>query len=170
MNSRVLRRYLGFGATYFLLSLVVFVLCFPIYWMVRGSLTNVWDVNAYPPTWIPEPIAWENYAEVFRRAPLPVYFLNTMVIVVLAIIGAVLSSSLVAYGFAFLRFPGRSLIFLVMLATLMVPLSVRLIPLFVLYKELGWLKTALPLVVPISLGARHISSSFASSSGGYLLL
>lgn len=137
---------------YSLLIAVSAILTLPFLWMVSASLKGSEEIFAIPPTWIPEEIHWGNYAEVFDRMPFLLYLRNTAFITVLTILGTVLSSSLVAYSFACLRWPGRDLIFLFVIATMMIPLHVIMIPLFVIFKELHWLNTYKPLIVPAFLG------------------
>ena len=84
--------------------------------------------------------------------PFVVYLRNSVFITIMTVAGVVLSSSLVAYAFACLRWPGRNVLFMVILATMMLPLQVTMIPVFVLFKELGWLNTYNPLIVPAFLG------------------
>ena len=143
-----LRKALIYGA----LLAVSAALLLPFAWMVSTSLKGNEAIFAIPPEWIPETLRWENYAEVFERMPFLLYLRNTAVITVLCIIGTVFSSALVAYSFACLRWPGRDALFLFVIATMMLPLQVIMVPLFVLFKELGWLNTYKPLVVPAFLG------------------
>ena len=143
-----LKKALVYGA----LVAVAAVLLLPFAWMVSTSLKGNEAVFALPPQWIPEAPRWDNYAEVFRRMPFLLYLRNTSVITALTIAGTVLTSSLVAYAFACLRWPGRDALFLFVVATMMLPLQVIMIPLFVLFKELGWLNTYKPLIVPAFLG------------------
>lgn len=124
----------------------------PFLWVVSTSLKGSEQIFTIPPQWIPDRLHWENYAEVFRRMPFLAYFRNSVMISILTIIGVVGSSSLVAYAFACLRWPGRDALFIVILATMMLPLQVTMIPIFVLYKELGWLNTFKPLIVPAFFG------------------
>lgn len=137
---------------YGVLVAVAVVLLLPFAWMVSTSLKGNEAIFAIPPQWIPETVRWDNYAEVFERMPFLLYLRNTTVITVLTIIGTVLSSALVAYAFACLRWPGRDALFLFVIATMMLPLQVIMIPLFVLFKEFGWLNTYKPLIVPAFLG------------------
>jgi ABC-type glycerol-3-phosphate transport system permease component len=120
--------------------------------MVSTSLKGNEAVFAIPPQWIPETLRWDNYAEAFRRMPFLLYLRNTSVVTAFTILGTVLSASLVAYAFACLRWPGRDTLFLFVVATMMLPLQVIMIPLFVLFKEFGWLNTYKPLIVPAFLG------------------
>jgi multiple sugar transport system permease protein len=127
-------------------------LLLPFFWMLSTSLKANEAIFAIPPRWIPETLHWANYREVFERMPFLLYFRNTTVITVMTIIGTVLSSSLVAYSFACLRWRGRDALFIFVIATMMLPLQVIMIPLFVLFKEFGWLNTYKPLIVPAFLG------------------
>ena len=112
------------------------------------SLKNPGDIFLFPPTWIPNPIRWENYVEAMTKADFGRYFLNTTIITLVDIVAKVMSCSLVAFAFARLRWWGRDVLFMVMLSTLMLPQQVTLIPQFIIYRQLGWIDTFLPLIVP----------------------
>jgi ABC-type glycerol-3-phosphate transport system permease component len=120
----------------------------PLAWIISTSLKTQGQVFAYPPIWIPKPIMWSNYVEALDRAPLLRWLGNTAIITAFAITGNVLTSSMVAFGFARLRFPGRDALFILLLSTMMLPQIVTLIPRFILFKSLGWLDTFLPMIVP----------------------
>lgn len=124
------------------------LLMVPFVWTVSTSLKEYKDIFVWPPQWIPRPIRWQNYSEALTVLPFGRFAINTAYIVAAGVLGTVLSSSLVAFGFARLRFPGRDLLFLIMLATMMLPGVVTLIPVFVLFRYLGWINTPLPLIVP----------------------
>jgi multiple sugar transport system permease protein len=138
--------------THAVLLLCGLVMIFPLYWMVATSLKFPDQINRFPPVWIPDPVNWASYPEALASRPFGRWFGNTFLIAALVIVGELLSSSFVAYGFARLRFPGRDVLFVLLISTLMVPLIVRLIPLFILFKQLGWVNTFLPLVVPSFFG------------------
>jgi len=129
---------------------VIFLI--PFLWVVSTSLKGNEQIFTVPPQWIPERLHLENYARVFERMPFATYLRNSVFITIMTVIGVVMSSSLVAYAFACLRWPGRNFLFMVILATMMLPLQVTMIPVFVLFKELGWLNTYNPLIVPAFLG------------------
>ncbi|MDQ3539571.1 MAG: carbohydrate ABC transporter permease [Chloroflexota bacterium] len=129
---------------------VVFLI--PLFWLITTSLKTQGDVFAYPPVWIPDPLRWSNYAEAAERAPLGQWLKNTSIVTGLAVLGNVLTSSLVAFGFARLRFPGRGFLFILLLSTMMLPEVVLLVPQFILFRELGWVDTLLPLIVPSFFG------------------
>jgi ABC-type glycerol-3-phosphate transport system permease component len=121
----------------------------PFIWVVLMSLKNEVQAAAWPPVWIPSPPAWSNFpTALLRWVNFPHMLLNTVLIAAAAVVGDVLCGSFVAYGFARYRFPGRDLLFAVLLSTMMVPMAVRLVPLFLIFKSLGWLNTFYPLIVP----------------------
>jgi len=128
----------------------VFIL--PFLWMISTSLKGYENIFSLPLKWLPEKIHWENYLKVFQAMPFLVYLKNSVFVTVLAITGTVLSASVVAYSFAVLRWPGRDTLFIVVIATMMLPAQVTMIPLFVLFKEFGWLNTFKPLIIPAFFG------------------
>ena len=124
------------------------VLLIPLFWMISTSLKPEDQLFLFPPVWIPSPLQWSNYERAWTTAPFGTYVINTVLITGLNIIGNVLGSSLAAFSFARLRFPGRHLLFLIMLSTMMVPYWVTLVPTFIMFRLLGWTNTFAPLVVP----------------------
>jgi multiple sugar transport system permease protein len=120
----------------------------PLVFMVSTSLKAMRQITRFPPEWIPNPVIWANYPAVFTYAPMHLYFFNTMIIVLPTVIGATLISSLTAYAFARLRAPGKNFMFTLVLATLMLPSVVTLVPTYVLFAKLGWVGTFLPLIIP----------------------
>jgi multiple sugar transport system permease protein len=120
----------------------------PLMFMVSTSLKAMRQITRFPPEWIPNPVIWGNWPGVFTYAPMHLYFINTMIIVVPTIIGATFISSLTGYAFARLRAPGRNFMFTLVLATLMLPSVVTLVPTYVLFAKLGWVGTFLPLIIP----------------------
>ena len=124
------------------------VMIAPFLWLVSTSLKEQRQIFLYPPQWIPDPVRWQNYPEALTALPFGRYTLNTLLITALTMVGVLLTSSLAAYGVARLRFPGRDLIFMVLLSALMLPYAVIMIPQYIMFKYLGWIDTYLPLVVP----------------------
>jgi len=120
----------------------------PLAWMVSTSLKTDGDVFIVPIQWIPKRIVWSNYYEATVFIPFLRYYLNSIQVTALAVIGAVLSSSSVAFAFARLRVPGKNILFAILLATLMLPEEVTIVPVYLLFKSLGWLDTYRPLIVP----------------------
>jgi multiple sugar transport system permease protein len=135
------------------------VMLIPLVWMLSTSLKKSGQEWIFPPVWIPDPIWWRNYLEATNALPVPfyVYVVNTFVITFNATLGTVLTSSLAAFAFARLRFPGRNLMFLLVISTMMLPGAVTLIPRFLIFRYLGWLDTFLPLIIPYWFGGTAFS-------------
>lgn len=126
----------------------------PFFWLLSTSLKAPGKEFSFPPQWIPNPAIWQNYPDtLFGVLPFDQFFINTFIIAFLSLIGTVLSSALVAFGFARIKFVGRDMLFVVLLATLMLPPSVTIIPTFILFRTLGWIDTWLPLIVPSFFGS-----------------
>ena len=124
----------------------------PLFWMISTSLKNPEELMVWPPIWIPNPIRWDNYLIAFQRAQFGQYVLNTLTVAVPSVAGAMISNTLIAYGFAKVRWPGRDVIFGIVLATLILPSFVTFIPLYVTFRNIGWLNSYAPLIVPTFLG------------------
>ena len=129
------------------------VMLVPFFWMVSTSLKAQWQVFTIPVTWIPNPVMWENYVTTFSKLPFGQWTLNTLKITFFGILGTLLSCTLVAYGFARYKAPGRNFLFIVMLSTMMLPGTVTMIPTFYLFKLFGWMNTYYPLIVPHFFGS-----------------
>jgi multiple sugar transport system permease protein len=125
-----------------------FIFMFPFFWTVSSSLKEPWELYTFPPTWFPAELQWQNYTRVLEKVPFMMWALNSVIVVVLSTVGTVLSASIVAYSFARFRYRGREIIFLITLATMMLPAQVTLIPQFILFYKLGWINTLLPLWIP----------------------
>jgi multiple sugar transport system permease protein len=140
----------GVGDLLLYVPLIIFaiIFVFPFFWSVSSSLKPPDEILSFPPTLLPSVPRWSNYVRVFERAPFARWILNTIIVVVLATLGAVLSSSLVAYSFARFRYRGRDLLFMITLGTMMLPAQVTLIPQYILWSKLGFVNTLLPLFVP----------------------
>jgi ABC-type glycerol-3-phosphate transport system permease component len=135
-----------------ILIMVGIFFALPLVWMVSTSLKSNRQIFVFPPQWIPKPVIWRNYPDVFDYAPFLLYFKNTMIIEVACILGTLLSSSLVAYGFSRLNAPGKDFLFILMLSTMMLPYQVWMIPLYVLFTKIGWVNTFYPLTIPAFFG------------------
>lgn len=125
----------------------------PLWWMFSTSLKTMAEVMSFPPTFFPESWNWSNYIRTWEAAPFTQYTINTLVITTLVVIGNVLSNSFIAYGFAKIPFRGRNVLFAIVLATMMIPGFVTLIPQYVLFAKLGWVNTYYPLIVPAFFGS-----------------
>ncbi len=132
--------------SYLIIFMGLILIFFPIIWMFGISLKDQQEL--FKLSILPKTYHWENYINLFTVIPYGRYFLNTTYITVISVIGGALVSSLVAFGFARLRFPGRSVLFIVMLSTMMIPFPVIMIPTFSLFKSLGWIDTFKPLIIP----------------------
>jgi multiple sugar transport system permease protein len=121
---------------------------FPLLWMLSTSLKAPGQVLLQPPQWVPSAPQWQNYPQALDSMHWSVVYRNSAIVALGCVLGEVLSASLVAFAFARLRTPGRSALFMLVLATLMLPQQVLLIPQFILFKHLGWIDTLLPLIVP----------------------
>lgn len=128
------------------------VVMFPILWMIMTALKTTQEVAMFPPTLFPEEFHWENFAIAWSKAPFTRYTANTLFLVFFNVIGAVTMNSIIAYAFAKMKFPGRDFLFSIVLATIMIPGFILLIPQYVIYSKIGWVGTYLPLVVPAYLG------------------
>src|SRR5690625_1837734 len=124
----------------------------PIWWMIATSLKDMKEVMAYPPSFIPSEFHWKNYKRVLEAAPFIGYAINTLIITSLVVFGNVISSSFIAYGFSKIKFKGRNALFAIVLATMMIPGFVMLIPQYIIFSKIGWLNTWLPLIVPAFFG------------------
>ncbi len=124
----------------------------PLAWMLSTSLKPRGAIFLFPPQWIPRPIVWQNYVEAHSAQPFNLFYRNTVLITAVSMLGTMLSSSLVAFSFSRLRWWGRDMMFLLVLATMMLPFHVTIIPQFVIFRVIGWLDTFLPLTVPTFCG------------------
>ena len=135
--------------SYATLIIVSAVLCVPLVFVVSIALSSDQTVNANTFTIFPREFGWDNFTRVFStELPMQRFLLNSMIISAGAVIGQVLSSGLVGYAFARLRAPGKNALFIIVIATMMIPAQITMIPQFILFKELGWVNTFLPLIVP----------------------
>lgn len=143
--------------TYLLLFAGASVLMLPFLWMVSTSLKSADKVMMFPPQWIPRPAMWRNFIEGWTTLPFGLYLKNTCIITFIVIVGNVFTASLAAYSFARLRWPGRDFVFILTLATMMLPAQVTMIPVFLLFRNLGWLNTFKPLTVGAWLGGGAVN-------------
>jgi multiple sugar transport system permease protein len=132
---------------YLLLLLGAAVILIPLYWMITTSLKAETKLFVLPPQVIPDPIVWRNYIDVWTIQPFTGYFVNTIFVTALAMSGEIISCALVAYGFARFRFPGRDVLFILVLATMMLPNIITMIPAFLIWRSLGRIDTFSPLTV-----------------------
>lgn len=135
-----------------LLSIGAIVMAAPLVWMVSTSLKTTEQVYALPPEWIPDPFVWSNYVRVFDDTYVLSGIKNSLIVALSVTIIGTVFSSLAAFALAKLRLPGKQAIFLLLLSGMMVPFPSLMIPQFVLFANIGWVDTLLPLIVPFILG------------------
>lgn len=150
--KRSMRKAARRSGAYATLVTVSLVLLFPFYWAVISSLKPGTEQAKYPPTFWPGDLRWSNYAEAWNSQPFSHYFVNSVMVTALAVAGVTMSSALVAFGFARYEFRGKRVMFIILLATMIIPWDVLVVPLYMEYSFLGWIDTYLPLVLPSFLG------------------
>jgi multiple sugar transport system permease protein len=147
-NAREMKDRIRGIAIHIALIPAAFVFLLPFLWMLSTSLKPDSQLYAYPPIWIPNPLEWSNYPKTVTYVPFFLYLRNTLIISLSSMVGVVFSSALAAYSLARIRWPGRQILFLMTIATLMLPFQVTLIPVFLVFKNLGWVGDFRPLILP----------------------
>ncbi len=125
---------------------IVFIV--PLFWMVTGAFKTAADINASPIVWFPGQITFDNFVQAALLFPLGQYFLNTAIVSVLSVVGAVFSSAMVGYGLARIEWPGRNVLFVIIIATMMIPFYVTMFPAFEIFRTLNLTNTWAPLIIP----------------------
>ena len=121
---------------------------FPFLWLLDTSLKNDAQIFTFPPQWIPKPIQWSNYTRALKTIPYMHYVGNTIQVTILSVIGNIISAPAIGYAFSKLHWKGRDKVFILVLATMMLPFQITMIPLYSMYVKMGWINTWAPLVVP----------------------
>ncbi len=152
VRSRLMRDVVPTTAVQIVATVGGIFFLFPFLWMILTSLKTLPEISQVPPTFLPESIDLSSYPRALTTIPFVLYLRNTLIICLAVIVGKLLSCSLPAYGFSRLRWPGRDVVFYIVLATMMLPYQVTMIPLFVIFTQLHWLNSYWPLVVPAYLG------------------
>ena len=152
MRHSLKKRHPGVAVRYLLMVLVSFLFLFPFYWMMRTSVMPLDDIFEIPIVYFPREIQLEPYAAAFTVFPLMRYLLNSLFITSLATIGAVLTSSLCAFGFSRIAWKGRETVFTIVLSSMLLPSAVTLIPTFLGWSALGFSDTYVPLIAPYWFG------------------
>lgn len=142
---------------YGLLVFLSAVFLFPLFWMLTTALKSEAQIFRWPPQWFPDPIQWSNFQEALGNPLLPFgrFVVNTLIIEAGVVSGRLISCTLIAYGFARVRAPGKNLLFTILLATLMLPRAAIIIPEYILFNQFGWINTFLPLIVPAWFGEAY---------------
>lgn len=136
---------------FFILLLGACTMILPFLWMISTSLKQANLVYTLPPQWIPKPVDWRNYSEIWTASNLLTGIENSCIISFCVLLFSTFTSTMAAFAFSKLDFPFKNVIFLMLLSTMMVPLVVLLVPLFEIYSKIGWIDTLLPMIVPASL-------------------
>jgi multiple sugar transport system permease protein len=137
-----------FSPWHLVLIPIAFVMVIPLVWMLVTSLQTLEETRHYPPSLVPSSLQWSNYTDVLQQAPFARWFVNTLIVTVIVVIGNLLFCSLAGYAFARIRFFGREVVFILILATLMIPFQVVIIPSFLIVKDLGLIDTLGALILP----------------------
>lgn len=154
LRESYIRQPKGWGKVvrYILWVLVAILFLLPVFWMLSSALKPSYAIFARPPVWWPAEPQWSNFKDALTALPFGRFALNTLFIAAFTIIGHLLSCSLIAYGFARLKAPGSRFFFMLMLATLMLPYPVTMVPLFIIFSRLGWINSFVPLILPAFFG------------------
>ncbi len=164
-NKFTIQQWAKSGLLHLVLIVASVLAILPLLWMFSTSVKPLQEVYAYPPNWIPSTFMWENFVKAWTAAPFARYTFNSVVVTSVIIVSQLFFAVLAAYVFARLKFPGRDMIFLAFLATMMVPTQVVVVPTFVIFKWLGWIDTYMGLTVPFlvsAFGTFLIRQSFLS--------
>lgn len=151
-RARKLKKAIRQFLAHMLLIPMVVLFLLPYFWMLSTALKSDKQVFAWPLVWIPDPMLWANFPEAIQFFPFWLYLRNTVQIASLNIVGALFSCTLVAYSFACIPWPGRNALFLLTLATMMLPYQVTMVPMFIVFSKLGWVNSYRPLIVPSYFG------------------
>jgi multiple sugar transport system permease protein len=141
---------------YILLFAGLLLFAFPLFWMLSTSLKTLGSVHKIPMEWIPRQFMWSNYVEVFSAVPYLRYMINTTVYTAVTMFSTAFSSALVAFAFARLRARGSTMLFAIVLSTMMIPPQVTMIPQYLLFNQLNWIDSYLPLVIPSFAGSAFL--------------
>lgn len=152
-QSKSFRRTTHCIIVYILLCAGSLLFLAPLAWMVSTSLKELDAVWSVKMQWIPQPVQWQNYAEALETLPFFLYIRNSLFVAIITTIGTTLSAATIGFGFSRFRFPGRNVLFFILLGTMMLPGTVTFIPVYVLFAKLGWVYTFLPLIVPPFFGS-----------------
>ncbi|GGA42146.1 carbohydrate ABC transporter permease [Paenibacillus physcomitrellae] len=138
---------------YFLLIMFSILFLAPFFWMVTTALKSIDELYLFPPKWIPSKLHFDNFIDAWKSQPFHIYLKNSLTVTIMTMLGQLISSSLVAYGFARFQFKGKDFLFILLLATMMIPWEVTMIPLYMEFNWLGWINSLKTLIVPSWFGA-----------------
>jgi ABC-type glycerol-3-phosphate transport system permease component len=157
LRAERIRRTISDAFLFGLILLFAAIFGVPLFWAVTSALKAPNEILLVPPQWIPSQLQWHNFVDVGEVIPFFLFVRNSFIVTITGTIGGVLSASLVAYGFSYFRFRGRNVLFMLVLATMMLPQEVTLIPTYILFWKLDWLDSYKPLVVPLYFGGGAFS-------------
>jgi multiple sugar transport system permease protein len=140
-------------AAYIALVFLGVIAFLPVVFMISTSLKTPDEVFEFPPSLLPDVAQWQNYVKLFENLPIPRYMYNTFVVSGAAVVFNVIFDSMAAFAFARLRFPGRNVLFVLLISSLIIPFQITMIPTFLIVKELGWIDTYAGLIAPTAGGA-----------------
>jgi len=147
-SQRVFMQKVGLVLLQIVMTAWVITFLVPTIWMISSSLKASTEVFAHPIVWIPEKPEWDNFSEVFELLPFGKFAINTFIVTGLAVLGTLTSSMVVGYSFARLNWPGKKFFFSILIATMMLPDVVTLVPRFIMFRSFDWIDTFYPLIVP----------------------
>jgi multiple sugar transport system permease protein len=127
------------------------VMIMPFAWMLLASVKDLGQIYQVPPNWIPDPFVFQNYVNAWTAVPFATGYINSAIVTVTVVVANLLTCSMAAYAFARIEFPFRHTLFILFLATLMVPEQVTIIPLYIIIESLGLIDTLLSLIIPYAL-------------------
>ncbi len=152
LQSASFKSFLGRGILYLVAISSSAMFMFPFVWTVLSSLKTGGELFTFPPTWFPEVAQYQNYPKVFEIVSWAAWTWNSTFVSIVSTFGAVLTAALVGYSFARFRYPARDVLFMITLSTMMLPVEVTLIPLYLMFAKIGWLDSYRPLIVPSFFG------------------
>jgi ABC-type glycerol-3-phosphate transport system permease component len=152
VRARRLGHRLRRGLLYFMLYGGAAVFLIPLIWMFLTAIKTLQETYAFPPTLLPHVAQWQNFKTAWTTYDFTLYTYHTLFITVTSMVGVIATSSLCAYGFARLHFWGRDVLFLCVIASVMLPFTVTVLPLYIIFRDLGWLNTFKPLIIPAWFG------------------
>ncbi len=152
MKQNIRQRILQALVKHSLLTVLALLFAVPFLWLVSTSLKPAQQIFVLPPQWVPDPFTWSNYPKALTFIPFFRYMGNTFYVALFNVAALTISSSFVAYGFSRIQWPGRNIVFSIVIATLMIPYAVTLIPTFLIFRRLDWVGTYNPLTIPALFG------------------
>ncbi|HEY5584368.1 MAG TPA: carbohydrate ABC transporter permease [Ruminiclostridium sp.] len=144
--------YVEMTVIYIILGVLTVIYVLPFLWLISSAFKAPTEIFTNPIIWIPKILKWDNFYRATHDIPFFLYLRNTLIIVAGCLVGSLISNSIVAYGFAKLKWKGRNALFIVVLITMMIPFQIIMIPQFLFFHKIGWIGTFLPLIVPAFFG------------------